>query len=98
MAIVVIAMAVGVPVFVRRQKTTIKDQTMSTTNGGNNSNVFMEDGSCFTYLNNYGGEWAWDPQNPFGPGGRAQNWSKAIGVEGEKWEWGRDIVRGVNLG
>lgn len=55
----------------------------------------MEDGTKFTYQNDFGGNWVFDPQNPFGPG-KSQSWSKAIGTE--EWVWGQDIARGVNLG
>lgn len=56
----------------------------------------MEDGTSFTYTNDFGGDWAWNPMQPFGSGGKAQSWSKRIGTE--EWIWGTDIARGVNLG
>ncbi|KXN84327.1 putative glucan 1,3-beta-glucosidase D [Leucoagaricus sp. SymC.cos] len=56
----------------------------------------MDDGTTFTYQNPFGGDWAADPKNPFGPGGKAQSWSKRIGTE--EWVWGQDVARGVNLG
>lgn len=48
-----------------------------------------------TYVNDFGGYYYYDPTNPFEKGGKAQSWSPAIE---EEWVWGRDIVRGVNLG
>lgn len=48
-----------------------------------------------TYVNDFGGYYFYDPTNPFAKGGKAQSWSPAIE---EEWVWGRDIVRGVNLG
>ncbi|KAF8625907.1 hypothetical protein AX17_006633 [Amanita inopinata Kibby_2008] len=66
------------------------------TSGGNGSVVTLDDGSTFIYLNDFGGDWAADPKAPFGPGGKAQSWSKRIGTE--EWVWGADIARGVNLG
>ncbi|KAJ3822386.1 glycoside hydrolase family 5 protein [Lentinula raphanica] len=56
----------------------------------------MEDGTKFTYTNNFGGDWAADPTQPFLPGGKAQSWSPRIGAE--EWTWGKDVARGVNLG
>lgn len=56
----------------------------------------MEDGTKFTYTNNFGGDWAYDPTNPFAAGGLSQSWSKRVGSE--DWVWGSDYVRGVNLG
>ncbi|KAK7054692.1 hypothetical protein VNI00_003155 [Paramarasmius palmivorus] len=72
--------------------------------GGNGSTVVTDANTTFVYVNEFGGDWAWDPSNPFASGGRAQSWSKRIpGVgepvgEDEKWQWGKDVVRGVNLG
>jgi hypothetical protein len=57
----------------------------------------MEDGRTFVYTNVFGGDWVADPKDPFGLGGRAQEWSKRIGST-EQWIWGTDIARGVNLG
>jgi hypothetical protein len=66
------------------------------TSGTSGSVITMEDGAKFTYQNAFGGDWAFDPKNPFGSGGKAQTWSKRIGTE--DWVWGQDIARGVNLG
>ncbi|TFK71261.1 glycoside hydrolase family 5 protein [Pluteus cervinus] len=57
----------------------------------------MDDGTTFVYQNTFGGYWAADPKDPFGPGGQAQSWSKEIGGN-DKWDWSTDVVRGVNLG
>lgn len=64
--------------------------------GQSGSLVTLEDGSTFTYSNDFGGDWAGDPQKPFGRGGKAQSWSPRVGTE--EWKWGEDIIRGVNLG
>ncbi|KAJ7506726.1 glycoside hydrolase family 5 protein [Mycena galericulata] len=66
------------------------------TTGTSGSLITMDDGTTFTYTNNFGGDWAEDPKNPFALGGKAQSWSKRIGSE--EWVWGTDIARGVNLG
>ncbi|KAG2009614.1 exo-beta-1,3-glucanase, variant 4 [Coprinopsis cinerea AmutBmut pab1-1] len=68
----------------------------SATSGKSGSLVTMEDGSTFTYVNEFGGDWAADPARPFGSGGKAQEWSPRVGVE--EWKWGEHVIRGVNLG
>ena len=68
----------------------------SSTSGKSGSVLTFEDGTKYTYHNDFGGDWAMDPKNPFGNGGKAQSWSPRVGSE--EWQWGKDIVRGVNLG
>jgi len=68
----------------------------SSISGKSGSILTFEDGTKYTYKNDFGGEWAMDPKNPFGSGGKAQSWSPRVGSE--EWKWGNDIVRGVNLG
>jgi hypothetical protein len=68
----------------------------TSTSGGPGSIVTFDDGTKYTYQNNFAGDWAMDSKNPFGPGGKAQSWSPRVGAE--EWQWGKDIVRGVNLG
>ena len=65
------------------------------TSGKSGSIVTFEDGTKYTYVNNFGGDWVMDPRQPFAHGGKPQSWSPRIG---EEWKWGTDIVRGVNLG
>ncbi|EJD38715.1 glycoside hydrolase family 5 protein [Auricularia subglabra TFB-10046 SS5] len=55
----------------------------------------MEDGTTFIYKNKFGGFFIADPNNPFNNGARAQDWSPALN---ESWDYGKDIIRGVNLG
>ncbi|KAH9480680.1 putative glucan 1,3-beta-glucosidase D [Psilocybe cubensis] len=59
--------------------------------GTSGSKVTMEDGTTFVYTNDFGGEWAVDPKQPFATGGKAQSWSPRIGTE--EWKWGTDYVR-----
>ncbi|TFK27597.1 glycoside hydrolase [Coprinopsis marcescibilis] len=66
------------------------------TSGTSGSIVTMEDGTTFTYTNDFGGEWAAEPKRPFAPGGKAQSWSPRVGTE--EWMWGEHVIRGVNLG
>ncbi|KZO99387.1 glycoside hydrolase family 5 protein [Calocera viscosa TUFC12733] len=63
--------------------------------GGSGSTVTRDDGSTFVYTNNFGGTWYFDPRNPFVDGARANEWTPALN---ESWQWGVDVVRGVNLG
>ena len=69
----------------------------SITSGKTGSLIKMDNGAIFTYKNDFGGEWSEDPKKPFQGGGRAQAWSPSIG-RNETWTWGKDIIRGVNLG
>lgn len=66
------------------------------TSGTTGSTITAEDNSTFLYTNDFGGDWAADPTQPFASGGKAQSWSKRIGTE--EWVWGTDVARGVNLG
>ncbi|KAF9013054.1 glycoside hydrolase superfamily [Cyathus striatus] len=66
------------------------------TNGTSGSVVTLDDGTTFTYVNDFGGDWAANPTDPFAAGGKAQSWSKRVGAE--QWVWGTDVARGVNLG
>ncbi|GMK54507.1 hypothetical protein CspeluHIS016_0110930 [Cutaneotrichosporon spelunceum] len=63
--------------------------------GGSGSVVTSDLNVTFTYVNEFGGTWAYDPVNPFNSSGRAQSWTPSLT---EEWVWGKDIVRGVNLG
>ncbi|KAF8739527.1 hypothetical protein AX14_009299 [Amanita brunnescens Koide BX004] len=104
--VAIIAVAIAVPIIITREKHNRHSNsglgghgpntTSLLTSGGNGSVITLADGSTFVYLNNFGGDWASDPKNPFGPGGNAQSWSKRIGSE--DWVWGTDVARGVNLG
>lgn len=64
--------------------------------GRSGSLVTIDDGTTFTYVNDFGGDWAADPGRPFVLGGKAQSWSPRVGVD--EWVWGQHVVRGVNLG
>lgn len=68
----------------------------SSTSGTSGSRITMDDGTTFEYTNNFGGDWAADPMQPFATGGKAQSWSPRVGKE--QWAWGTDFVKGVNLG
>ncbi|PCH38152.1 glycoside hydrolase family 5 protein [Wolfiporia cocos MD-104 SS10] len=63
--------------------------------GGDGSTVTMSDGTTFTYSNPYGGYWYYDPSEPLKNYARAQSWTPAMN---ESFEYGTDIIRGVNLG
>jgi len=59
--------------------------------GGDGSTVTMEDGTTFTYSNQFGGYWVQDPSNPFNNSARAQSWSPALN---ETFNYGVDKIRG----
>ncbi|KAJ7466553.1 hypothetical protein FB451DRAFT_414552 [Mycena latifolia] len=63
--------------------------------GADGSSVVMENGESFVYNNSFGGYWAADPADPFGPSGRANSWTPPLN---ETWDWGTDKIYGVNLG
>ncbi|KAI5122037.1 hypothetical protein M0805_006022 [Coniferiporia weirii] len=63
--------------------------------GGDGSTITMEDGTNFTYTNSFGGYWYFDSEDPFNNAARAQSWSPALN---ETFQYGQDIIRGVNLG
>ena len=99
-AVIIIAVAVAVPL-------SLKNRSSSGSQGGSNggsggisgktgSIVTLDDGTTFTYNNDFGGEWASDPKRPFATGGKAQEWSPRVGAEA--WVWGEHVARGVNLG
>ncbi|PPR05392.1 hypothetical protein CVT24_008006 [Panaeolus cyanescens] len=101
-AVVVIAVAVGVGVTLSQKNRSNSGWasgttgTSTTTFGNSGSQVTLDDGTTFTYVNDFGGDWAMDPKHPFGIGGKAQSWSPRVG--GEDWDWGVHVARGVNLG
>lgn len=99
-AVIIVAVAVAVPL-------SLKNRSSSGSQGGSNggsggisgktgSIVTLDDGTTFTYNNDFGGEWASDPKRPFATGGKAQEWSPRVGAEA--WVWGEHVARGVNLG
>lgn len=59
--------------------------------GGDGSTITMEDGTTFTYTNQFGGYWYFDPEDPFNNGARAQSWSPALN---ETFRYGVDVIRG----
>jgi hypothetical protein len=65
--------------------------TLSGIYGGNGTVVTTEKGTTFTYINNFGGYFVQDPENPFNNGARAQSWSPPLN---QSWEWGKDQVLG----
>lgn len=100
-AVVVVALAVGLGVSLSRRNgdsgwASGTAGSSTATFGNPGSQVTLDDGTTFTYVNEFGGDWAMDPKHPFGIGGKAQSWSPRVG--GEDWDWGTHVARGVNLG
>jgi glucan 1,3-beta-glucosidase len=50
----------------------------SLTTGGNGSIITMENGTKFTYVNQFGGFWIDDPNDPFNNSAQAQSWSPPL--------------------
>jgi len=99
--LIVVAIAIPIVLTASKKHDSSSSDTVSSANdlhtsGKSGSKITMEDGTAFTYVNNFGGDWNADPKTPFAAGGKAQSWSKRIGTE--EWVWGTDIARGVNLG
>ncbi|CAD6570986.1 MAG: hypothetical protein TREMPRED_000085 [Tremellales sp. Tagirdzhanova-0007] len=65
------------------------------TSGGQGSLITFEDGSTMTYNNPFGGQWVWDPANPFNNDAQCNSWTPALS---QNWTWGVDKIYGVNLG
>ncbi|PCH35792.1 glycoside hydrolase family 5 protein [Wolfiporia cocos MD-104 SS10] len=65
------------------------------TSGGNGSTIVTEDGTKFTYVNNFGGHWVYDPRDPFNNSARPNLWTPPLS---EPWNWSTNRIFGVNLG
>ena len=59
--------------------------------GGDGSVITMEDGTNFTYSNKFGGQWYWDPSDPFNDSAQPQSWTPALN---QAFNWGVDHIRG----
>lgn len=59
--------------------------------GGDGSEVTMEDGSNFTYSNQFGGFWVSDPADPFASYAKPNSWTPALN---ETWVYGKDRIFG----
>ncbi|KLO12560.1 glycoside hydrolase [Schizopora paradoxa] len=65
------------------------------TTGGNGSTITTVDGSTFTYINNFGGFWVDDPNDPFNDNAQCNSWTPPLNTT---WQWGTNKINGVNLG
>ncbi|EMD32912.1 glycoside hydrolase family 5 protein [Gelatoporia subvermispora B] len=63
--------------------------------GGNGSTIVTEDGTSFTYINQFGGFWVSDPKNPFNDSAQPNSWTPPLD---QPWTWGVDHIYGVNIG
>ncbi|KAI0337316.1 glycoside hydrolase [Trametopsis cervina] len=108
-AAVVIALAVALPVTLVHHKhssgsggsgstggsASNPESPTGAVTGGNGTLITTEDGTTFTYVNNFGGTWVDDPRDPFNSSARPQSYTPSLD---EPWVWGQDLIRGVNLG
>ncbi|TFY57321.1 hypothetical protein EVG20_g8595 [Dentipellis fragilis] len=65
------------------------------TSGGDGSRITMDNGQQFVYRNAFGGNWVYNPKDPFNNGARPNSWTPPLNTS---WTWGKDQVYGVNLG
>lgn len=63
--------------------------------GGNGSEVLTDNGTTFTYINNFGGYWVYDAANPFNNSARPNSWTPPLS---EPWNFSTNRIHGVNLG
>lgn len=59
--------------------------------GLNGSQVTTETGDTFLYINNFGGFWYEDPNEPYNNNAQSQDWTPPLT---EQWDWQKDTVRG----
>ncbi|KAE9406818.1 glycoside hydrolase [Gymnopus androsaceus JB14] len=65
------------------------------TSGGNGSQIITDTNVTFTYINNFGGNWVYDPNDPFNNDARPNSWTPALNTS---WDFENDRIYGVNLG
>jgi glucan 1,3-beta-glucosidase len=65
--------------------------TLAALTGGDGSEVTLEGGAKFTYVNKFGGHWVYDPNNPFNNSARPQSWSPPLN---QPFQYGVDKIRG----
>lgn len=65
------------------------------TSGGNGSQIITDTNVTFTYINNFGGYWVYDPNDPFNNDARPNSWTPALNTS---WDFENDRIYGVNLG
>jgi glucan 1,3-beta-glucosidase len=69
--------------------------TVALITGGDGSTVTMDDGTTFTYSNQFNGIWYQDPANPYFSAAKPNSWTPALN---ETFTYGVDRIFGVNLG
>ncbi|KAF9014848.1 glycoside hydrolase [Hymenopellis radicata] len=84
--------AVLILIIVAKVYLNVSKKTNFTTDG---SQVTLEDGSTFTYSNQFGGFWVSDPSDLFASGAKPNSWTPALN---QSWTYGKDRIFGVNLG
>ncbi|KAG8916642.1 hypothetical protein FRC01_002947, partial [Tulasnella sp. 417] len=101
---VVVAVAVAVPVAITQGRNSssgssasgdARSSPTSPFTGGDGSVITTENGTTFTYVNEFGGTWYDDPNDPFNNNAQAQSWSPPLS---EEWDYQSNPMRGVNLG
>ncbi|PPQ78311.1 hypothetical protein CVT25_011682 [Psilocybe cyanescens] len=72
-----------------------RSATTEAITGGDGSTIKANDGSTFTYNNNFGGIWYSDPSDPFKDYAYPNSWTPPLN---QIWDYGKDRIFGVNLG
>lgn len=106
-ALIIVIVAIVVPIYftVIKPKTNPGSRAVSTSptqtannaapsqtvSGGDGSIITMEDGTTFTYKNQFGGSWYFDENDPFNNGAQAQSWTPALK---EPFDYGIGKIRG----
>jgi len=71
--------------------TSTSSPTKALITGGNGTIITMANGTKFTYVNEFGGFWVDDPNNPFNNSAQAQSWSPPLN---QPFDYDKNRVRG----
>ncbi|TFK19430.1 glycoside hydrolase [Coprinopsis marcescibilis] len=63
--------------------------------GGDGSTITTENGTTFTYVNNFGGFWYSDPDDPYNDSAQPNSWTPPLN---ESFDYATTRIYGVNLG
>ncbi|KAF8912303.1 glycoside hydrolase family 5 protein [Mucidula mucida] len=70
-------------------------QGSSLKTGGNGTVITLENGTEFTYINEFGGFWVDDASDPYTYAAQPNSWTPPLNTT---WDWSKDRAYGVNLG
>ncbi|KAJ2931098.1 hypothetical protein H1R20_g5978, partial [Candolleomyces eurysporus] len=97
-SLIVVTLLIVLPVYFvvvkRRSQQPAAAEAEAITRGGNGSQITMEDGSQFMYLNRFGGYWVYNPDNPYDDGAQPNSWTPVLNAS---WDFTKNRIHGVNL-